>query len=290
MTGVMKIHKTYSTLLCLLLLPHIACAQVVVTEIMYDPPGSDSGHEWIELFNGGSTTIPLSSYKIRTGNSSHRIARVSGESTVTPGTYAVIAQNGATFLSDFPNIGVPVFHSSISLNNTTASIELLDASGTLVSSVTYDSATGAEGDGNSLQRGASDEDFIPRAPSPGTSISTNAIPLKVSQGMVSKKSSAKSKSVVNTASNSSTAKNAVKKRTYTNNSPSLADTSSDAGNTAVVTSLTGQTAAVAGSNIPEVYWWAGLAALVMLVIAVVMAHNRAKKTEWDIIEETPEDV
>jgi hypothetical protein len=38
------------------------------------------------------------------------------------------------------------------------------------------------------------------------------------------------------------------------------------------------------------YWWAGLAALTMLVVAVVIAHRRAKKTEWDIIEETPEDV
>jgi hypothetical protein len=42
-----------------LLSPVIAEARVQITEVMYDPKGADSGHEWIEIYNPDSTDFDL---------------------------------------------------------------------------------------------------------------------------------------------------------------------------------------------------------------------------------------
>jgi hypothetical protein len=39
--------------------PSIVCAQMVITEVMYDVEGTDSGREWIEIQNIGTENIDL---------------------------------------------------------------------------------------------------------------------------------------------------------------------------------------------------------------------------------------
>lgn len=62
--------------------------------------------------------------------------------------------------------------------------------------------------------------------------------------------------------------------------------SNDAGNMAIVGP---QTAAVATSA-DESYWFFALAAVLLLAVAAIAGSRHFKKSEWDIIEESPEDV
>src|SRR5438105_3103548 len=55
-------------LVFLLLLPTATFAQVVISEIMYDAPGSDSHAEWIELQNTGDSAVDISKWKLNDGS------------------------------------------------------------------------------------------------------------------------------------------------------------------------------------------------------------------------------
>jgi hypothetical protein len=90
-----------------------------------------------------------------------------------------------------------------------------------------------------------------------------------------------SKSFVKSTQKSGSA-SAIKSQTTQSNVRS----SNDAGNLAVVSS---QTAAATGPNIDS-YWFFALAAVILLAIAAIAGSRHFKKTEWDIIEESPEDV
>ncbi len=59
-------------LICLFLYFFIGSSlfsEVVINEILYDPEGSDSGYEWIELYNSGSENVNLFGWKIEKGGS-----------------------------------------------------------------------------------------------------------------------------------------------------------------------------------------------------------------------------
>jgi thiamine phosphate synthase YjbQ (UPF0047 family) len=41
-----------------------ATAAVTINEIMYDPDGSDTNREWVELYNDGGSSVDLSAWEI----------------------------------------------------------------------------------------------------------------------------------------------------------------------------------------------------------------------------------
>ena len=50
---------------CFLLLfffPFLGHAQVVITEVMYDAAGTDTGYEWVEIYNEGDTNIDIAQW------------------------------------------------------------------------------------------------------------------------------------------------------------------------------------------------------------------------------------
>lgn len=154
-----------------LLLPTPAVAQVVISEIMYDlPVGSDSGREWIEVFNSGSTAATLTEWKMFEGGVNHSISPYTGSETLGGGTYAVISDNPAKFLEDWPTYSGLLFDSAFSLSNTGETLALRCCGSDLVDkdSITYSSGIGASGDGNSLRRmSASDASLTALSPTPG---------------------------------------------------------------------------------------------------------------------------
>src|SRR4051812_29238865 len=81
---------------------------IVVTEIMYDVPGTDSGREWIEVHNIGTSTADLSSWKLFEANTNHKITPVSS-STMAAGTYGIIADDPIKFKVDYPSYNGPLF-------------------------------------------------------------------------------------------------------------------------------------------------------------------------------------
>lgn len=146
-------------------IPVISFARITITEVMYDAPGSDSGHEWIEIANTGDIAN-IAGYKLSEGGTNHGITVVSGTSTLAAGKIAVIANNPQNFLEDFPGFSDALFKSAFSLSNTGETITIKDSSLKPVDSVTYTSALGASGDGNTIH--LNEGSWVPGAPNPGS--------------------------------------------------------------------------------------------------------------------------
>lgn len=131
--------------------PVVACAQVIITEIMYDVPGPDTGREWIEVKNSGSEPVDLSTWKLFEANTNHKIVAV-GAAIVARGSFAVIADVPEKFIADNPGFSGQVFDSTFSLSGDGETLVVRDSSGADSDSVSYDPSIGAKGDGLSLQR------------------------------------------------------------------------------------------------------------------------------------------
>lgn len=108
-------YAVYVLILCIFL-PISTHAQVVITEIMYDLEGSDSGREWIEVYNGGSQAIDLSSWRLYEAGVNHKLTpHTEGIGSLGSGAYAVIADNTEKFLIDNAGFTGLLFDSSFSL-------------------------------------------------------------------------------------------------------------------------------------------------------------------------------
>jgi hypothetical protein len=165
--------KGVSALACaFLLIPGTAAAQVVISEIMYDlEAGSDTGREWIEVFNAGSNAIRLVDWRLYEANTNHAIGAFAGGDELPSGGYAVIADSPAKFMEDWPSYTGALFDSAFSLSNTGETIGIHTPSPEFneTDSVAFQGAWGAGGDGKSLQRAAADAAaFTPATPTPGT--------------------------------------------------------------------------------------------------------------------------
>jgi hypothetical protein len=132
---------------------NIVNAEVIFSEIMYNPEGSDSGREWVEVYNSGPESVDLSEYKLLENGTNHKISpKNEGENTVlAPNEYAIIADNVEKFAIDFPNLGGIILDSAFSLKNDGELLELVDPNGDSVDRVEYSPDWGANGTGNSLQ-------------------------------------------------------------------------------------------------------------------------------------------
>lgn len=140
-------------------------ASMVINEIMYDLPGSDTDREWIEIVNASGDVIDLSEWKFFEANTNHKLTLLQGEVTLSPGAYAVIVDNPEKFKNDWPGYSGTLFDSSFSLNNTGETISLRTPEFNDVGSITYTSNWGGKGDGNSIQR--IDLSWHAASPTPG---------------------------------------------------------------------------------------------------------------------------
>ncbi len=89
-----------------------AHAQIIINEIMYDVNGSDSGREWVEVYNNGAESINFSKWKLSEGSSNHGLVVAKGSSVISPGEYAIIADNPDTFKIDWPDFPGVIFDSA----------------------------------------------------------------------------------------------------------------------------------------------------------------------------------
>jgi hypothetical protein len=135
------------------LVPNIVFAQVVFTEVMYDPTGADSGHEWVEIYNQGSDPIALDDQWKFFDGSSHILNVTQGTATLAPHALAVIADKPDLFLTQYPLYSGILFDSVVSIGNSGSTIALYNnGQATGDSSLTFDPSWGGSGNNKTLEK------------------------------------------------------------------------------------------------------------------------------------------
>ncbi len=119
---------------------------------MYNPAGTDTKHEWIEIYNNESSAANISGYRLFENNVKHSLTLVNGSYLINAGGYAVIMQDAATFLADYPDFNNTLFDSAFSLSNTEETIAILDNSNNIIDNLTYNNSLGADNNGRTLVR------------------------------------------------------------------------------------------------------------------------------------------
>lgn len=125
-------------------------AAVILNEIMYDVAGSDTGREWIEIYNTGNSVQNLSSWKFVENGVNHNLDLIAGSFILEGTSYAIIADNSASFLVDYPHYTGILLDSSFSLSNSGEYLALFDGT-TIISEINYSTSWGG-GNGYSLER------------------------------------------------------------------------------------------------------------------------------------------
>src|SRR3989344_6300843 len=136
--------------LSLLAAPTQAAAAVLITEVMYDLEGADSGYEWIEVTNTVSVPVSIAGWRLFEQGVNHKLTPVGGATTILqPAQSAIIADKPENILARYPTLAL-VFDSAFTLSNDGETLMLKNAGGATVDQVTYRSSLGAKGDGASL--------------------------------------------------------------------------------------------------------------------------------------------
>jgi len=124
---------------------------IVINEIMYNLEGTDTGREWIEILNTGTSSVDLSEWKLFESDTNHTLTATQGGIVLVGQAYAVIADDPLQFLADHPGYSGVLFDSTFSLSNTGETIGIKNKT-LLINSVVYNPLQGADGNGKSLQR------------------------------------------------------------------------------------------------------------------------------------------
>ena len=158
-----EIKKFLLLLIILATMPQLVSAAVEINEIMYDlpSPGSDDKREWIEVQNTGSVNVDITNWKFDDSATSKHGLNIppangsQGSMILPPNSFAILADNATTFLSEHPSFSGTLIDTTMDLGqqkDKTYDLQLIDAEGNGVGSVSYTITIGANGDGNSLQK------------------------------------------------------------------------------------------------------------------------------------------
>lgn len=94
---------------------------VILSEVFYDPSGSDDGLEWVELFNSGGTAVDLSTYSLGNGGTDYTYSKAQLSGTILPGQTFVVGGPTSSSLNAFPAFDLVVnFNPDFQNSGTTA--------------------------------------------------------------------------------------------------------------------------------------------------------------------------
>ena len=159
-------------LLALAVIASSAPAQVVINEVMYDPPDATKPVEFIELHNAGAAAVSIGLWRFEEAVD----CIIPAGTSIAAGGYYVVARNAAAFQAQFGFAPGAVY--SGKLGSQGERIRLLDSTSTLVDEVDYRSTfpwpSAPDGVGPTLQRiiaaafGNDPTNWTGVGPSPGT--------------------------------------------------------------------------------------------------------------------------
>ena len=125
-------HPRSALILILLAISGYAFAGVVINEVLYDYPGTDTGYEWIELYNPGAASINLQGAKILKGGESFAEVFVFPYFMLRPGAFVLVAEQ---------NVPGAQFYATLAFQNggsETDAIRYISADGLYTDTVLYD--------------------------------------------------------------------------------------------------------------------------------------------------------
>jgi len=140
--------KWFTSLALLMGLSTVAQAQIVISEIMFNPPesGTDS-LEYIEIYNAGSSSVDLDGYYITFGGTTVRDS-FSGSFTLAAGELVVTAVRDSAVQRQFSLGFLPRrWRNSAGLGNSGTTIRIHQANGTVIDSVAYLNSWQAQANG-----------------------------------------------------------------------------------------------------------------------------------------------
>lgn len=130
-------NKLFATLFSLFLFATATQAQIVITEILYNIPGSGENEEYVELYNNTASPINLTGYQMR-DNSSTAIDLTFGNVTIAANDYFIIAKDSLIFLAQYGFS--PDYSWTAGLNNGGDDVILYDDLGNIIDSVGYNTS------------------------------------------------------------------------------------------------------------------------------------------------------
>ncbi|HRI46861.1 MAG TPA: CotH kinase family protein [Ignavibacteriaceae bacterium] len=153
----MKSIRALLLFLILLITSVSSFSQVVINEIMYNPPdviGNDDFFEWIELYNNSTSPIDVSGWRLLDDDNSHSPFIMPVGTIISANGFLVIGKN-VDSVSAFYNLTNVVGGISWNFGNSTDQVRLFNQFGVIQDSVLYlDNApwpSAADGNGKSLE-------------------------------------------------------------------------------------------------------------------------------------------
>lgn len=137
-----------TTAILLLLFTHNLNAQIILTEVMFDPIGSESTDEFIEIYNIGQQAVDLSGFRVGDQNSQELLIFPDGDSFLQPEQFAVIFdadyfESSSTYENRVPATALQItvddrtLGSGGLLNSQPETVILLDSVGEVIAEYTY---------------------------------------------------------------------------------------------------------------------------------------------------------
>ena len=131
--------------------------KLLVTEIMYNPPGTDNkddNHEWIEVYNSAKKTIFIDKADFRLSDSSDVCHKINSSLNLEPEKFAVFADDQDIFLKTHENFleKESAIDSSFNLKDSDTIKISFDKCATWQIEIPYRSEWGAKNNGKTLEK------------------------------------------------------------------------------------------------------------------------------------------
>lgn len=110
---------------------------IVFSEIFYDTPGTDSDEEWVELYNGTSSTVDLAGYSIIDNNGAGSSYIFPVGSSIAPNSYFTVATKATGFNAIY-GYDADLYGSIAALNNGGDALILKDSQNNEIDAVAWE--------------------------------------------------------------------------------------------------------------------------------------------------------
>ena len=135
---VIVMKKRLAALALVLIVIPWASASVVINQVLYDPIGTESGGETVELRNAGQSAVDISGWVLAT-DSSAKDATIPRNTVLGAGETYLITDKNWSQLKDSPEWRDADYEEPITLGNTDSGVALL-ANGTLIDALGWGNA------------------------------------------------------------------------------------------------------------------------------------------------------